>query len=159
MPKAALATFLTSLVLVVAFGLGTIILLLLPVVALVASRWLVAPVVCTDQAVPALAGLHRSAALLRGSRLRAVGLVITLGLVLTVPSIVGALLLVLTGVSFALASVIVTMCAVVLVPYVALVLAHFYAELVGSGSPVSELVDGIDATRDATSVVGGPGEQ
>ena len=61
-----LATFLTSLVLVVAFGVGTIVLLLLPLVALVASRWLVAPVVCADQVVPARAGLRRSAALLRG---------------------------------------------------------------------------------------------
>ena len=68
----------------------------------------------------------------------------------------------LTGVSFAVASVIVTLCAVVLVPYVALVLVHFYAELTESGtrrSPVGELVDGVDSAGDAASVVGGPSEQ
>ena len=162
MPKAALATFVASFVLVITFGVGTIVLLLLPLVALIASRWLVAPVVCADQVVPARAGLRRSSALLRGSRLRAIGLAITLGLVLTVPSIVGALLLVLTGVSFALASVIVTLCAVVLVPYVALVLVHFYAQLTGSGprrSSVGELVDGVDSAGDVASVVGGSSEQ
>ena len=162
MPKAALATFLTSLLLVVAFGVGAILFLLLPVVALVASRWLVAPVVCADEAVPAGAGLRRSATFLHGSRMRAIGLAITLGLVIAVPSVVGALLLVLTSISFGAASVVVTLCAVVLVPYVALVLAHFYGELVGSGSrrgAVGELVDGVDPVGDATSVVGGPSEE
>jgi len=162
MPKAAFATFVASFVLVITFGVGTIVLLLLPLVALIASRWLVAPVVCADEVVPARAGLRRSAELLRGSRLRALGLAITLGLVLTVPSIVGALLLVLTSVSFAVASVIVTLCAVVLVPYVALVLVHFYVELTESGTrrgSVGELVDGVDTARDAASVVGDPRQE
>ena len=78
---------------------------------------------------------------------------------LTVPTVIGALLLVLTSISFAVASVIVTLCAVVLVPYVALVLVHFYVELTESGTrrrPVGELVDGVDSARDVAGVVGGP---
>ena len=162
MPKAAFATFLASFVLVLAFGVGTIVLLLLPLVALIASRWLVAPVVCADEVVPARAGLRRSAELLRGQPAAGARPRDHAGPVLTVPSIVGALLLVLTSVSFAVASVIVTLCAVVLVPYVALVLVHFYVELTESGTrrgPVGELVDGVDTAGDAAGVVGGPGQQ
>ena len=134
MPKAALATFLTSLVLVLAFGVGRSLLLLLPVgradrqpLARRAGR-------VRRQVVPARAGLIAVPRCCVGTGCAPIGLVITLGLVLTVPSVVGALLLVLTGVSFAAASVVVTLCAVVLVPYVALVLAHFYAELAESGT-------------------------
>ena len=148
MPKAAFATFVASFVLVLAFGVGTIVLLLLPLVALIASRWLVAPVVCADEVVPARAGLRRSAraapwepaAGASASRSRWAS---------CSPCRASSerYSLVLTSVSFAVASVIVTLCAVVLVPYVALVLVHFYVELTESGTrrgSVGELVDGVD---------------
>ena len=129
MPRAGAATFLAALVLVVALGAASIVLLLLPVAAIVAGRWLVAPVACADGGIGVRAGIRRSAALLHGQRLRAIGLAFTLALILASTGLLGALLLVLTNVSFNVAGIVVTLAAVVVVPYVALVLTHFYAQL------------------------------
>ena len=71
----------------------------------------------------------RSAALLHGQRLRAIGLAFTLALILASTGLLGALLLVLTNVSFNVAGIVVTLAAVVVVPYIALVLTHLYAQL------------------------------
>ncbi len=129
LPSAALGTFLTALVLVIALGATSALVVLLPVAALIASRWFVAPVVCADAGVSAMAGLHRSAALLHGHRLRSIGLMITLVLILAVPGLVGAVLLIVTGISFAAASVVVVVGAVVLVPFVAVVITRYYLTL------------------------------
>ncbi len=138
LPSAALGTFLTALLLVIALGATSALVVLLPVAALIAARWLVAPVVCADTGVSAMAGMHRSAALLHGHRLRSIGLMVTLVLILAVPGFVGAILLIVTGISFAVASVVVVVGAVVLVPFVAVVITRFYLALLegplGSGS-------------------------
>jgi hypothetical protein len=129
MPRAALATFLTALLVVGAIGLASALFLLLPLGVVVAAFWLVAPVVCADRGVRAVAGMRRSAALLHGHRVRSVGLLVTLVLILAIPGVIGALLLILTSISFSLASVVMVLVGVVLVPYVAIVIARFYLEL------------------------------
>ena len=138
LPRVPRATFGAALVLVVALGAASIVLLLLPVAAVVAGRWLVAPVACADGGVGVRAGMRRSAALLHGQRLRAIGLLFTLSLILASTGLLGALLLTLTDASFNVAGIVVTLAAVVVVPYVALVLTHFYAHLTTPPPPAVE---------------------
>ncbi len=115
--------------------------------------------------------MRRSVALLRGHRLRGIGLLITLALILTATGVLGAALLVLTSISFPLAGLVVTLAAVVVVPYVALVLAQFYVQLTGGPSAVpggmigtsvesvGQLVDGVEPVGDAAAEVRRPGEE
>ena len=73
--------------------------------------------------------MRRSRHLIRGHGWRAFGLVLTLALVAASAGVAGALVLLLTSASFVVASFVVALAAVVLVPYIALVLAHFYDDL------------------------------
>ena len=124
---------------------------------------------CADERVPATGGLRGSSQLLAGHRLRAVGLVKTSALILATSGVVGAAL---AGARRRVrgGGVVVTLWAVVLVPYIALVLTSFHAELVArrtdsasgsrpGGRAVGELVDGVDPAGDAAGVVGGAGQQ
>ncbi|MGI9030461.1 MAG: hypothetical protein ACR2HP_10830 [Ilumatobacteraceae bacterium] len=143
MPHAALGTFLTALLIVVVLGASSALVLLLPVAAVVGALWLVAPVVCADAGLSAGAAMRRSAALLRGHRLRSIGLLVTLVLVLAIPGVIGAILLIVTGISFALASVVLVLGAVVLVPFIAVVLARYYLELVQTRSDEDSVLKSI----------------
>ena len=89
----------------------------------------------------------RHAALLHGHRLRSIGLMITLVLILAVPGVVGALLLIVTGISFAVASVVVVVGAVVLVPFVAVVITRFYLTLLDPTPPSRSDDDPVRETR------------
>ena len=100
---------------------------------IVLSRWLVSPVVCANEETGVRAGMRRSHELVRGHGWRAFGLVVTLGLVASLAGVIGALVLLLTSLSFAATGLITAVAGAVLVPYIALVVAHCYDDL--SGGP------------------------
>jgi hypothetical protein len=73
--------------------------------------------------------LRRSGQMLRGHRWRALGIVITLCLVIALGGLVGALVLVVSSVGFTVATLVVALANAFIVPYSALVIALFYEEL------------------------------
>jgi hypothetical protein len=91
--------------------------------------WVVAPVTTVRERLALRASLGRSRRLLKGHRWRALGLVITLCLVIALGGLVGALVLVLTSASFTVATLVVAVANAFIVPYTALVIVHFYEEL------------------------------
>jgi hypothetical protein len=93
------------------------------------SLWVVAPVSTIRERLTVGASLGRSRRLLKGHRWRALGIVITLCLVIALGGLLGALVLVVSSVGFTVATLVVTVANAFLVPYCALVLAHFYEEL------------------------------
>jgi hypothetical protein len=124
------ATLATLAVLVIVGSLTAI--LLLPIAAIIVSRLLLTAPVCAHERVGAGAAMGRSHRLVRGHGWRALGLVLTMGLVAAVAGVVGALVLVLTSATFFVAGVVAALVGVVVVPYLALVLDHFYAEVVAT---------------------------
>jgi hypothetical protein len=112
------------LVLVIDAGLFGLFLLLV-----LASRWLVAPVIAVRDRASLGESLGRSHRMIRGSSWRALGLIVTLLGVVFLAGFAGALLLALTDVSFLGASIITALLGVVIVPYVALVLVAYHDEL------------------------------
>jgi len=105
-------------------------LVVLPPLLLLVSLWLVAPVATVREHLALRASLRRSRRLLKGHRWRALGLVITLCLLIALGGLVGALVLVLTSASFTVATLAVAVANAFIVPYSALVVALFYEELV-----------------------------
>ena len=128
---------LATIVLLVVLGVSVLV-LLLPIALWLVSRWLLAPAVCANEGVGAGAGLRRSRMLVRGHGWRAFGLVVTLALVAAVAGLIGALVLVLTPLSFPAAGLITALAGVVLVPYIALIVAHFYDDVVTPAQPDSD---------------------
>lgn len=122
------AALLAVLVLIVVFGVAAL-LLVLPIAMFVLSRWLLAPAVCVTEGTNVRAGMRRSHQLVRGHGWRAFGLVVTLGLVASIAGVIGALVLLLTPLSFTVTGLITAVAGAVLVPYLALIVAHFYDEL------------------------------
>jgi hypothetical protein len=121
------ASVLLSASLVVAL-VGVSLVVLPPLLVLV-SLWIVAPVATIRERLAVGASLGRSWRLLKGHRWRALGIVITLCLVIALGGFLGALVLVVSSVGFTVATLVVTVANAFLVPYCALVLAHFYEEL------------------------------
>ena len=128
------AALLAVLALIVVFGIAAL-LLVLPIAMWVLSRWLLSPVVCVNEGTGVRAGMRRSHRLVRGHGWRAFGLVVTLGLVASIAGVIGALVLLLTPLSFTVTGMITAVAGAVLVPYIALVVAHFYDELKTSPVP------------------------
>ena len=116
----------TMLVLVI---LGVTSIVLVPLALYLVSRRMLGPVASAKEQVAVRDGMRRSRHLIRGQGWRAFGLVLTLALVAALAGVAGALVLLLTSASFVVASFVVALAAVVLVPYIALVLAHFYDDL------------------------------
>ena len=104
-------------------------LVVLPPLLVLVSLWLVAPVATIRERVGVRASLRRSRRLLKGHRWRALGLVLTLCLLIALGGLVGALVLVLTSVGFTVATLAVAVANAFIVPYSALVVALFYEEL------------------------------
>jgi hypothetical protein len=116
----------TTLTLVVLVGLAPI---AFPIALFLGGRWLVAPVVATQEGAGFRASLGESNRLTRGHTFRAMGLLLTIVLVIGAAGVAGALVLVLTSLSFTAAGLVTALAGVVIVPYVALVLAQFHDEL------------------------------
>jgi hypothetical protein len=117
---------LTTMVVVALLGLSLVV---LPPLVLLVSIWIVAPATTVREHLTLRASLGRSRRLLQGHRWRALGLVITLCLVIAAGGLVGALVLVLTSVGFTVATLAVAVANAFIVPYSALVIALFYEEL------------------------------
>lgn len=108
----------------------------LPFFAILASFWLVAPVIGSREHVRASVALRRSFRMLKGSRWRAIGLVVTLCLLIAFGGVVGALVLVISSVGFTGAVLAVAVANAFIIPYSALIAVHFY-EAVSKSIPVS----------------------
>jgi hypothetical protein len=116
-----------ALVLLLVAGLGAVVFWPL---LLLASRWLVAPAVAADDpAVGAPASLRHSHRDARGHGWRSLGMLLTLLLIGGLIGLVGALLLFLTSLSFTAVDVVIAAVGVVVVPYVALVIAEYHADI------------------------------
>ncbi len=97
--------------------------------AILASRWIVAPVAATDTSTTAALG--RSNRLVRGHAWRALGMLVTMALVAGIAAGVGVLVLLLTPLAFWVSGAVVAVVGVVLVPYLGLVLVEFHRDLAG----------------------------
>jgi hypothetical protein len=117
---------LAAIVLLYVVGLGVFAFIL---ILLVASRWLVAPVVAVRDRVSLGTALGRSHRMIWGSSWRAIGLLVTLLGVAFLAGFAGALLLALTDVSFLAASIVTSLLGVVIVPYIAMVLVAYHDDL------------------------------
>lgn len=109
-----------------------------PPLLVLSSRWLVAPVLSTEEGRTTRGALGASHRLIHGHGWRAVGMVVTLLLVAAIAGVVGALVLLLTSLTFAAAAVVTTAVGVVLVPYLALVVLAFHDDVTataGSTAP------------------------
>ncbi len=95
--------------------------------AVLASRWIVAPVAATDTSATAAFG--RSNRLVRGHAWRALGMLVTMALVASIAAGVGVLVLLLTPWAFWVSGAVVAVVGVVLVPYLGLVLVEFHRDL------------------------------
>jgi hypothetical protein len=126
------APFWTALALVLVTGVGAV--LFWPLLVL-ASRWLVGPVVAADDpALGASAALRRSHRDARGHGWRSLGMVLTLLVIIGMVGLIGALLLFLTSLSFTAVDVVISAVGVVVVPYVALVIAEYRADIAAAPS-------------------------
>ena len=114
-------------------GILALALFVLPFFVILASFWLVAPAVSSREHLGLRGSLRRSSGLLKGSRWRALGLTITLCLLIALGGVVGAAVLLVSSVSFTGAAVAVAVANAFILPYVALVAVHFYEEVVGTG--------------------------
>ncbi len=132
--RAGLGTaVLAAIVLLVVVGFGVFGFVL---VLLLASRWLVAPVVAARERVSLGEALGRSHRMIWGSSLRAIGLLVTLLGVAFLAGFAGAVLLGLTDASFLAASILTSLLGVVIVPYIAMVVIAYHDDLAASATRV-----------------------
>jgi hypothetical protein len=110
---------------------------LLPPLAVLVSRWFAAPVLADREGMTTRQALGASHRLVRGHGWRALGLVVTMLLVAAIGGVVGALVLLLTSLTFAMAGLVVALASVVLVPYLALVLLEFTNDIADEGPPAT----------------------
>ncbi len=135
MPAERRSTLWTTLTVVLLTGIAT---LAFPLLLLLGGRWIVAPVAASRTEVGFRAALGESNRLTKGHTLRATGLLVTILLVIGSAGVAGALVLVLTSLSFTAAGLVTALAGAVIVPYVALVLDQFHDEL-RSGPSAEEL--------------------
>lgn len=130
----ARATVLWSAMIVI--GILGLSVFVFPFFAILASFWLVAPAIGSREQLRASVALRRSFRLLKGYRWRAIGLVITLCLLVAFGGVVGALVLVIPSVGFTGAVLAVAVANAFIIPYAALIAVHFYEEVTADpGSP------------------------
>jgi hypothetical protein len=123
----------TTLVLTVAVQVAVF---LFPPLLVLCSRWLVAPVVSSEEGTSTRGALGASHRLVRGHGWRAVGMVITLLLVAAIAGVAGALVLLLTSLTFTAVAVVTSAVGVVVVPYLALVVLAFH-DTVAATAPLA----------------------
>jgi hypothetical protein len=97
--------------------------------ALLPSRWMVAPVVASRERGTLRGALGESHRLVKGHWLRSVGLLLTMGFIVIVTMSVGAIVLLLTPLTFTAAGAVTGALSVLLVPYLTLVLMEYHAVL------------------------------
>jgi hypothetical protein len=105
---------------------------------LLPSRWIVAPVVASRHRGSLGAALGASNRLVAGHWLRSIGLMITMGLIASLTAAVGAIVLLLTPLSFAEAGIVTGALTVVLVPYLCIVLVEYHAVLLAAHGGADE---------------------
>jgi hypothetical protein len=113
---------------------------LIPPLAVLVSRWFAAPVLADREGMTTRQALGASHRLVRGHGWRALGLVVTMLLVAAVAGVIGALVLLLTSLTFAMAGLVMALASVVLVPYLALVLLEFTNDLSADEGPPATVV-------------------
>jgi hypothetical protein len=105
---------------------------------LLPSRWIVAPVVASRHRGSLRSALGESSRLVAGHWLRSIGLMITMALIATLTAAVGAVVLLLTPLSFAEAGIVTGALTVVLVPYLCMVLVEYHAVLMAAHGGADE---------------------
>ena len=100
-----------------------------PLLGILLSRWLAAPVLADRDGITTRAALRASHRLMRGHAWRALGMVVTLFLVASVAGVVGAVVLVLTDLTFRTVGIVTGLVAMAVVPYLALVLVELTRDL------------------------------
>ena len=118
-----------SMVVVAVTGLALFV--FLPIAA-VASIWLLAPALGVREGLGARAALAESRRRLHGRRWRSIALAFTLALVLMISGLCGAVVLLVSPLGFAFAALVVAVVNGLVTPYVALVVARYYDEVVGA---------------------------
>jgi hypothetical protein len=116
------------ILLLVTFSFAVAVTVFLPL-ALLPSRWMVAPVVASRERGSLRSALGVSHRLVKGHWLRSVCLLLTMGFIVLVTMSVGAIVLLLTPLTFTAAGAVTGALCVVLVPYLTLVLQEYHAVL------------------------------
>jgi hypothetical protein len=128
-------TFWILLLLTLTFSVALV--LFWPLV-LLPSRWIVAPVVASRERGSLLSALGASNRLVAGHWLRSIGMMITMALIASLTAAVGAIVLLLTPLSFAEAGIVTGALTVVLVPYLCMVLVEYHAVLMAAHGGAEE---------------------
>jgi hypothetical protein len=140
-------TFWILLILTVTFSLALTFfwpLILLP------SRFIVAPVVASRHRGSLRGALGASNRLVAGHWLRSIGMMLTMGLIASLTAGIGAIVLLLTPLSFAEAGVVTGAVTIVLVPYLCMVLVEYHAVLLAAhGGDEAEMTAVPSATATA----------
>ncbi len=126
LPRVRWATGFTSFVLLLvvttAFSAAA------PLAIVLSLFWLVTPVACASLAVGMRKGMKDSRRTLRGHRIRAVGVLLLVAAVMSLGGLAALLVLMFTNWGFGTASLILNIVSVVVVPFGALLVAHFYRQ-------------------------------
>ena len=122
-------TIVAGMIPMLALAAGSLLLLLAPVVWWIAGRYLVAAPAMVAEGVGLRTGLQRSTELLRGNRMRSLGLMLIIALVLLTGPLVGALVLTVTGAGFTTAGIIAAVVAAVTFPFVGAIASKLYTEV------------------------------
>jgi MFS family permease len=125
-------TFWILLLVTVTFGVAIFVFWPL---AVLPSRWIVAPVVASRHRGSLRDALAESNRLVKGHWLRALGLLVTMLLLVLLAVSVGAIVLLLTSLTFTQAGAITGAVFVVLVPFLTLVLMEYHADLLDARAP------------------------
>jgi hypothetical protein len=138
LPRVRWSTGLASLVLLfvaaVTLSLGA------PLAILLSLFWLVTPVACAALAVGIRKGMKDSRRTLKGHRIRAAGVLVMVAAIVSLIGLSALIVLFVTNWGFGTASLILNIVSVVVVPFAALVVAHFYAQAKGE-QPIPAVVD------------------
>lgn len=125
-------TIVAGMIPMLALVAGSLLVLLAPVVWWIAGRYLVAAPAMVAEGVGLRTGLRRSTELLRGDRMRSLGLMLIIALVLLTGPLVGALVLTVTGAGFTTAGIIAALVTAVTFPFVGAIASKLYSEVTDS---------------------------
>jgi hypothetical protein len=100
----------------------------------------VTPVACAALDVGTRKGMKDSRRTLRGHRIRAIGVLLLVGAILALTGLSAMIVLMVTNWGFGTASLILNIVSVVVVPFAALLVAHFYEQAQGE-PPIPAVLD------------------